>query len=96
MAKQDVLSAEPGFAQIVYYGLMLISLCIFVGFSYISFLAYRMMAGQFSTISYVIVAPIFVSAFLFIILVMYGRHHLHKELGAFKKYGFKATHRHLK
>lgn len=72
---------------LLYYTLLGLSIAVFLGFSYLSFLAYTITRGTpFFVLSYIVIAPVFVSGFLFILLVAVGKLGFNHELEDLHKY----------
>ena len=78
---------ENSIHGILYYSLLGLCISIFIGFSYLSFLAYTVTQGTpYFLLSYIIIAPVFVAAFLLILLVAVGKAGFYRELQQLKMY----------
>ncbi|HIH14427.1 MAG TPA: hypothetical protein HA224_04185 [Nanoarchaeota archaeon] len=78
---------QPRMRGTLYYCLLGICLAIFVGFAYMSFLAYSLTrATQYFFLSYIIILPVFVAAFLFFLLVAVGKTGFYREFQDLKGY----------
>ncbi len=74
----------------LYYGLLGICAAIFIGFAYMSFLAYTLTQGtKYFLLSYIIILPVFVSAFLFFLLAAVGKTGFYRELRELQAYKVK-------
>jgi hypothetical protein len=70
--------------------ILLICIGILAIFSYLSYIAYTVtLHTPYFAISYVIISPVFVAFFLFILLVAIGRHGFYKEYESLQKYKVK-------
>ena len=78
---------QPKMRGTLYYSLLGICLAIFVGFAYMSFLAYTLTrATKFFFLSYIIILPVFVASFLFFLLVAIGKAGFYREFQDLKAY----------
>jgi len=74
----------------LYYSLLGLCIAILIGFSYLSFLAYTLTKSTpYFFLSYLIIAPVFVSAFLLILLTAIGKIGFYRELQQLKAYKVK-------
>ncbi len=79
--------ASQSITGTLYYTLLGLCAAVFIGFSYVSFLAYNLTRSTpYFFLSYVIIAPVFVAAFLFILLVAVGKSGFYRELQELKLY----------
>ena len=81
------MAGEQKFHATLYYSLLAICISIFIGFSYLSFLAYTVTQGTpYFLLSYIIIATVFVAAFLLILLVAVGKAGFYRELEELQRY----------
>jgi len=69
------------YASQIYYGLLIVSLSIILGFSYLSYKVYSSTVGtNLVVLSYIIIIPVFAAIILLIILVLMGKNTVASEV----------------
>ena len=74
-------SLASKYANAIYYGLLVIGIVVFTGFSY---LAYRVYQGtvntEFVIVSYIVMTPVVVSGILLVLLILMGKRVVAQEV----------------
>ncbi|MBI2041344.1 MAG: hypothetical protein HYT16_04550 [DPANN group archaeon] len=73
--------------SLLYSALLSICIAIFIGFSYLGFLAFSITKNTiFFLLSYIVLAPVFVAGFLFLLLLIVGKTGFYRELAELHRY----------
>ncbi len=78
---------QRSYSGLLYFTLVGLCIAIFTGFAYLSFLAFSITSHTvFFVLSYVVLAPVFVAGFLFLLLLVVGKTGFYRELAELHKY----------